>query len=526
MNDDFQLVVTKKPTDQHDIRNTNVYEMSRSRRRITRAERSFRITAMANPKCVPMLAHYTSAPKPVALSFFDVPPASNPSFVGRSDALAIMDKVLTPRDMSENNWGKPRHSCVTICGMGGIGKTEIALQYAHTRKSMFRAVFWIYAGSEIRLGLSFSRIALNLGLLSDHEAGDVMACQHVVLKWLSSTSEPWLLIFDNADEPKILYGHLPVPSNGAIIVTSRSSLAPPIFFESVEIDLQPLSPEEADALLCQVTRRKPYPNEFEERQMLLDRLGNFPLAIPHMGGIILRAKIPFQVFTKIFDNVKSRSNLLRDTGLLSLFEDSHTNLLPDSLMLLQIISFWHPDLISESIFDHQHVSHAADDVFGSTDVYCEAKKALLRYSLILQQKAVKQISVHRLVQEVVRWQMQNEELANAFGAAISFLERALPTHIDQFDPLSSSVGEAEDLISHVLSMKTFYDDMNLQLAAPAKQHLASLLHRVGWYVITPPEIVDFTDHIQGVHQPWKLPDSVLRFDYCVEYMQTQRFLAH
>lgn len=527
------LIATTKQSDQHNMQNTVVYDLPRTNTQVVTAEAGYSNAANAKTstiESIPLMTDYiAAAPKVVTLPIFDVPHAARSTFVGRWKDLATIDTVLTPDDVSEDSREeRPRQSCVTICAMGGMGKTEIALQYAHTRKSKFEAVFWIIADSKRRLADEFSRIALSSGLLSGPDAGDVVICKNVVLEWLSSTSASWLLIFDNADDPSLLQEYWPISSTGAIIVTSRDPLASSMFFENFEINLQPFSPIDAAVLLYQSIGREPLPDEAEECQMLVDYFGGLPLAISHFGGYMQRSETSFRDFAILCDNASifHRSEKLPGADISSVFEVALTNLHPDSLKLLQILSFWDPDSISESLFERRHAAHAADAVFGSTAIYCKARRDLLQHSLIGRRRDLKQIFVHRLIQDVVRMRMQNEELANAFRLALNFLERAWPMHLDQFDRQSSFVGEPADLISCVLRMKTLYEDACLQLAMPAKQHLARMLQRVGWYVIARPGTVVFTDHIQDIHPPWELPERILRLVVSVEYLQSRGFLGH
>ncbi len=92
------------------------------------------------------------------------------------------------------------------------------------------------------------------------------------------------------------------------------------------------------------------------------------------------------------------------------------------------------------------------------------------------------LRVHRLVQEVVRTRIQIREVASLFGTAIGLLERAWPTHIDQFDHENSMFGEAQDIVPHVLRMKSIYENMSLQLEGLAKRRFVNLLQKAGWYV--------------------------------------------
>ncbi len=294
-----------------------------------------------------------SLPKSVTLPIFDVSQEANPSFFGREEALKFMDAVLTPRNTSEDCWEAPRPSCVTICGMAGVGKTQLALQYTHIRRSHFEAIFWLRADTEQRLSEDFGRIAIRCGLLSGLEAQDIVISKHLVLEWLSSTNASWLLVFDNADDPEILHDYWPISNTGAVIVTGRDPRASWLFFGSAKLDLQPFCPDDAATLFYKVVGLKPHDDEVQACQHLLNRLGGLPLAILLAGAIMRRRPMSFSDFVRLFDETSDRldhtSSELPIIQFSSVIEPTLIKLQPESLKLLQVISFWDPDSISQSV---------------------------------------------------------------------------------------------------------------------------------------------------------------------------------
>lgn len=116
--------------------------------------------------------------------------------------------------------------------MGGIGKTDLAIQYAYSRRSEFSAIFWLEAGGTSQLASSFGRIAAQLGLKTSEEARDLDTSKELVKAWLSKPkrtteidgqieNDSWLLIFDNADNLDNISDYLPWRGNGSILLTSR-----------------------------------------------------------------------------------------------------------------------------------------------------------------------------------------------------------------------------------------------------------------------------------------------------------------
>lgn len=498
MMDHAHLKTSRKNSIQNDIGNASLYHLGADIQQVMGSEPDSRIALPGasnidvlppNLSVLPVVedAMYVSLPISVTLPIFDVLPEASPSFSGGEEALKIMDVVLTPRNTSENGWEAPRPSCVTICAMGGMGKTQLALQYVHTNRSHFQAIFWLRAHTVQSLSEDFGRIATRCGLLSGLEAQDVVISKHLVLEWLSSTSASWLLVFDDADDPEILHEYWPISSTGAVIVTSRDPQAPSLFFGSTKLDLQPFCPDDAATLFYKEVGLKPHDDELQACQNLMDCLGGIPLAISQAGAFMRRHSMTFSEYARLFNEVSDRpdalgtSSKLPGTQISSFFEATLINLPPESLKLLQVMAFWDPDSISQSLIRSQNESLSVDHIFESVSAYHRARTGLVRCSLIRIDSD--HLCVHRLVQEEVRTRMQIREVVSSFGAAIALLERAWPTHIDQFDRENSMVGEAQDIVPHVLHMKSIYENMSLHLEGLAKRRFVNLLQRAGWYVV-------------------------------------------
>jgi hypothetical protein len=154
-------------------------------------------------------------------------------FVGRSDELAAIHKHLQ-HDGSRKT--------VVVYGLGGMGKTQLALAYAQRHKDEYPAVFWVNSKSEDTLKQDYAVAAKRI--YRDHpslahlkavtEGSDLDEAAEAVKRWLSSAgNNRWLVIYDNYDTPK-LRGHdepgtfdirpfLPEANHGAILITTRSS---------------------------------------------------------------------------------------------------------------------------------------------------------------------------------------------------------------------------------------------------------------------------------------------------------------
>jgi hypothetical protein len=115
-----------------------------------------------------------------AIHYHYIPSDLSPRFWGREDALEAIQKVLGPDE-------KPRFlKTFALYGIGGVGKTQIALQYANRNREHYEAIMWVVADNAISMGQSFMEIAKLLGLVrSDEEMQDTVAAMLKVKSWLT-----------------------------------------------------------------------------------------------------------------------------------------------------------------------------------------------------------------------------------------------------------------------------------------------------------------------------------------------------
>jgi hypothetical protein len=165
---------------------------------------------------------------------FSVPEVSHVErFVGRQEQLDAIHQELQ-HDGSRKT--------VVVHGLGGMGKTQIALEYAQRHRQEYSAVFWGNSKSEDTLKQGYAAAAGRIyrehpslvHLKAVAEGGDLEEAAEAIKRWLSSTgNDRWLVIYDNYDTPK-LPGHdkpgtfdirpfLPQAHHGAVLITTRSS---------------------------------------------------------------------------------------------------------------------------------------------------------------------------------------------------------------------------------------------------------------------------------------------------------------
>ena len=138
-------------------------------------------------------------------------PARNADFTGRARRWSSC--ATSSPGAASRSWAQ------ALYGLGGVGKTQLALEYAHRFKADYDLVWWVPSERAEEISLSFAELARRMGLQVGDNVAEAAAAALEELR--RDTTPRWLLIFDNADDPKQLEPWLPT-GNGHVIITSRN----------------------------------------------------------------------------------------------------------------------------------------------------------------------------------------------------------------------------------------------------------------------------------------------------------------
>lgn len=162
-------------------------------------------------------------------------PLIDPSyFVGRAEEINAITEVLHPGQVSTVQ------RRLVLGGMGGVGKTQLALAYAQQYRTSYTSVFWLNAMSALTLKASFRSLAGRVLRRQDLEASNDEQTLAKALAWLANThNTQWLLIFDNYDEPDQFNvdEYCPFAGHGSVLVTTRR----PTLVKGPSVHVQPLT---------------------------------------------------------------------------------------------------------------------------------------------------------------------------------------------------------------------------------------------------------------------------------------------
>ncbi|KAF2022898.1 tetratricopeptide repeat domain-containing protein [Setomelanomma holmii] len=295
----------------------------------------------------------------VQSSVLEVSPADH--FVGRSDELADIHKELQHNSSRKT---------VVVHGLGGMGKTQLALAYAQRHKDDYSAVFWVNSKSEDTLKQGYAVAAKRI--YRDHpllvyfkavtEGSDLDETAEAVKRWLGGAgNDRWLVIYDNYDTPK-LPGHdepgtfdirpfLPEANHGAVLITTRSSQLEqgcPVAVKKLQNINHSLE------ILSHASRRYELRNDLDAHK-LAHELDGLPLALATAGAYLRQMSISLAEYLKMYKNSWLRlqqktPQLLsyEDRALYSTWDISLDHVKQQSSLAFKLLQLW-------AYFDNQDV---------------------------------------------------------------------------------------------------------------------------------------------------------------------------
>ncbi|MGW4897149.1 tetratricopeptide repeat protein [Kitasatospora sp. NPDC004240] len=385
-----------------------------------------------------------------------------PLCLGRSDALARLRNTLT------EDSGTAITQASTVHGLGGIGKTTLALAYAHRYRHTYSLIWWINADSPGRIEQSLADLTLKLfpvwaGKASQDERA---AWAMTWLQWHPG----WLLVFDNVENPTDLAPYLGALDGGHHLITSRRAAGWPRTIRT--LPLGTLNPEEAAELICTYacTGGTPTPRELQDARALAADLGHLPLALEQAGAYLAqnptitidayRKRLPAKL-DKAADGIDAQRTIAR---IWSQTLQALTARNPHAVEVLHTLAWLAPDDIPISLLEAPDTD--PDDLH-------ETLGLLRAYSMATLTRHT--VSVHRLLQAVLRSTAPTEPDDSPAGrhAAEDALVRALRP---LGPPITSEATAWDALMPQLIALATtrpqrHHEDRAADLYNAAAQHL-------------------------------------------------------
>jgi tetratricopeptide (TPR) repeat protein len=331
----------------------------------------------------------------------------------------------------------------TISGLGGIGKTQLALEYAHRYASDYDLIWWIGAEQPTMVIAALAELADGLGIAERPDQTEMVDALWEDLRG----RDRWLLVFDNAEQPAELLPFLPSGGRGHVLVTSRwaawGEWARPL-------QLGVLSREEAVAFVC----KRIGTQDEQAVGALAEVLGDLPLALAEAAAYIERTQVGLDGYLQL---VQARAvelfGLRRPTGaqrrvatVWSLSLERVREEAPGAEALLDLCAFLAPEDIPRTLpGEHAEVlPEGLQELAEDELAYNEALGVLGDYSLATVTPTT--LGLHRLVQAVIRARLDGRE-ARWAQVAVQLLDAAFPNDSEEL----SSWPICERLLPHVLA---------------------------------------------------------------------------
>lgn len=302
-----------------------------------------------------------------------IPYGLNPRFFCRDREVDMVRKILDPVQ------GHERLRVMSIHGLGGVGKSQIALHYANTSMKMFDVIAWIPSETQIKFNQAFSELAKKLGLPKGDTSEDDYQAGLEVKDWLNQSGRRFLLIFDDVEQIHLLLHVWPSSEKGSILITTRSpSVASKRATEVMH--LESFSTDKALEALRSLTGLEP--NKHEDSAAANDicrLLGGLPLAIVQMSDYIRDRGCSYEEFFRTYRNFASKILEKGETPmeynhtLSTVWDASLRNLPQDAGILLNFAAFFNPDKIEEHLLKNPKAHHTDDRLeFFIDEIECDS----------------------------------------------------------------------------------------------------------------------------------------------------------
>ncbi|KAK0639378.1 hypothetical protein B0T16DRAFT_497485 [Cercophora newfieldiana] len=372
----------------------------------------------------------------------NVPFARSASFVGREGVLNRLEQIFGSPDY---------HNSAALTGLGGIGKSAIAINYArrHQQRHREASLWWVQAATVATFTQSYREIADILELDGRNEPkADILSLVHSHLS--DEKNGPWLLILDNADDRSLFepatypngegdaeagkstqspLSYLPQCRHGSILITSRDRSIAEDFAGSTSSIITVGALDDIDAVDLLRKRSRDWKSSDQYAERLVKSLDNIPLAITQAAGFVSGSGTSIEWFNNTL-NEKGRHRS-QDSAMdinvppamlltWQLSFDVIRRKYRDSVKLLGLMSVFHNDDVPRFLFVENMPEYSNDPRRFLADM-----TPLLRFNLVIIDG--KNFDMHRLVQVAARsWLANHHELHQSVREGRALMADAFP----------------------------------------------------------------------------------------------------
>ncbi|KPM36798.1 hypothetical protein AK830_g9767 [Neonectria ditissima] len=363
-----------------------------------------------------------------------VPFQQNPHFRGRSGVLSALHKNL--RSAPGDKKAPSQTSCL-IHGGGGMGKTQLAIEYTYQYRDDYDFILWVTAETDPDLANGFAAFTKRLGI-NVAEGGSSRASVEAARAWFETTDKQWLLVFDNVIAWKDVKSYWPACATGSVLVTSQLSELGQA--TASHLDLRPLSDAEGAALLIDQINSEIASDEATRHAAAISRaLGGLPLAIVHVAGYIRQSRTDLPAFIALLEKRQNSAKIFSESGNLTQYDKSlsvvHDIALQEldgsSMQLAQIMAMLSPEGIPEEMLSSDEDEHSPKLIAGSGSIALRdvIRKLTARHLIETQGYGKNQeLLIHRSLQLNLLHKLDEDQtkLQSTFDIAVSLTRHMFP----------------------------------------------------------------------------------------------------
>jgi tetratricopeptide (TPR) repeat protein len=352
-------------------------------------------------------------------------PIRNRNFTGRA---ALLDRLASALGSGVTTSVLPQ----TLQGLGGVGKTQLVIEFVYRHLDQYDLVWWIPAEQTATVLTSLTQLADRLELPI---AEDRQETARTVLDWLAGSDLRWLLVYDNADDPSTL-GQLLPSTGGHVIVTTRIQEWSKV---GVSIEVDVFKREESVELLTNRSRDdqngiRITPDEADE---LADKLGDLPLALEQAAAWYLATAMPIREYIDLLDNHikelldegKPANYPLTVAAFVALALEKLRETAEAAAQLFALFAYLGGEPIRQSLLRYgssaEGLTEPLRGVLLSPIQTSRTLRDLSRFGLA-KVDPTQRVQVHRLVQRVLRDTLNAEQRAETLRNAQNLLAAANP----------------------------------------------------------------------------------------------------
>ncbi|MFJ7241713.1 FxSxx-COOH system tetratricopeptide repeat protein [Streptomyces olivaceus] len=374
------------------------------------------------------------------------PPMRNGEFTGRVAALDALREGFA-------DFGTDHSPPQVLSGLKGVGKRQIALEYAHRFASQYDIVWWVPAATTESIQDAFTQLAhkLNESSSGRRTSDDRQTLIDDLRQGREAALNRWLIVFDGVESEKTVTDFLPTGGSGHVLITSTCMEWAP---EYRQHEVGVFTPDESVALLG---HRLPGAGD-EELLRLADRVGHLAIAEEQAAALLRTCPQDIDQYIAVLDSGEALSP---------------ANALPEYLVFTQVCRLAYEDLQEKSAVGARILDLCAflsPDGVGMDVIQSNAMLKLLKLTdpelgdnhfalhrhlkmlgdqaLAVRDLSSKTLKVHRVVQDLVRGWMPREQSARTRAEVLGILASMVPNDLERHEPRHH--GTFAELDKHVV----------------------------------------------------------------------------